>query len=95
MVLRKDLRASACFDMKGGWDDFIIGTDPMLGKNNHICVFNNTDDSTHYDTDGGLVVFDETPRPLSETGARFVEAFKDTYGEDSIKLTYGMVVWYN
>lgn len=96
LVLREDLRADACYDMEGDWDDFIVGTDPICGRTNHICVFNRTRDSKHYNTeDEGLVEFDAVRRPLSDNGAKFVEAFKKAYGEDSIKLTYGMVVWYS
>lgn len=96
VVLREDLRADLCYDMPGGWDDFIIGTDPMCGTTDHICVFNKTDDSSHYDLErDGLIEFDGEPRPLSKAASRFVEAFKENYGEDSIRLVYGAVMWYS
>lgn len=94
VVLRKDLRADACYDMDGDWEDFIVGTDPMCGVDNHICVFNRTDDSNHYSLEE-LVEFDDARRPLSEMGAKFVEAFKQAYGEDSIKVVYGALRWYS
>jgi len=94
-VLRRDLVAWQVCEAVGVPDDYIIGTDYITGKQNHVCLFNHTDDSAHYDLNKtGIVRFDTEPKPLTESATAFVQAVKTKFGENSIMLVYGARQWY-
>lgn len=79
-----------------GWREFLAGTDPMLGENNHICVFNRTKDSKMVDAEDYIAFeFPTQLKPLSEKAEQFVEAFRAKYGDNSIRVTCGLVNWYS
>lgn len=77
------------------WRDFIVGTDPMLGQYNHICVFNTKDSRLVDDEDYVAFEFPTQMPPLSEKAERFVDAFREKYGDSSIRVVCGLVNWYS
>lgn len=95
-VLCRDLIVWQVCSAVGFPEDYIIGTDPIMGEKKHICLFNHTDDSAHYDlTKTGIVRFSSEPKPLSDSAKDFVQAVKDRFGEHSIMLVYGARQWYS
>lgn len=82
---------------KPEWEDFLIGTDPICGTNNHYCVFNRNNLSRGIDLyDHTVISFrtdfkipTEPPAEIQE----FIDAYKESFGEDSIKLDYGIIAY--
>jgi hypothetical protein len=81
---------------KSEWCEFIFPTDQILGKNNHIAVFNRTEYAKNI-TNSDHTVIDFTnfqvpsvPAPIQE----FIDAINDEYGEGSVKVYYGIVHYY-
>ena len=83
--------------MDSKWMDFIVGTDPMCGRNNHVCIvqgFNKhiPDDGEGFFLEGkDMGVPDEIPAKITE----FLQEYRETHGDDSIVLKYGLLQWFN
>lgn len=83
------------------WSEFIRGTDPLGGMDNHICVFNRTKDSNIANIDDKDDEFfiplsnPFTPRKLSDEAKQFVNAVRDKYGLDAIEVVFAARQWYS
>ena len=87
-----------CEELGKEWGEYITGTDPITGKNDNICVINrNNKDSIHmgYEDHFTHDFIDQLPPSMTETTKKFVDIVKERFGEDSIKVHYGLVIWYS
>jgi hypothetical protein len=83
-----------CEELGRKWSEYIVSTDPMLGKNDNIAVLNDggyLSDEDHFTLD--LTNF-EIPEMEDKT-KQFIALFKERFGEDSIKVYYGLVNWFH
>jgi hypothetical protein len=115
-VLREDLDAyDACYDLADEtgnefYRELLASTDPITGKNAHICVFNKIVAGSHsIHLDDYTVVYTDRLPAVEITGAsykingllpevpsiilQFINEFRNKYGDDSITLRYGLVVY--
>lgn len=82
---------------KREWEDFFIGTDPMCGSYDHYCVVNRNNLSKRIDLYDHTVVSFTTdfkiPNEVPDEIKEFITAYMDQFGEDSIKLDYGLIAY--
>lgn len=78
------------------WSEFIRGTDPLSGMDNHICVFNRTKDSEiiHHE-DSFFFPILTVPTKISDEAKEFVNAVRDKYGLDAIEVVFAARQWYS
>lgn len=78
------------------WEEFIVGTDPMCGKTDNYCVFNKGGYSQQFDNCSDTAYFNMIEKPpVPEEIYQFMTLVDEIYGDDSIQLQYGVVIWYS
>lgn len=82
---------------KPEWNGFIWGTDPMCGTNNHYCIFQSKKYSTDIDLYDHTVLSFTTksfmPQGVPAEIQEFVDAYRDEFGDDSIKVDFGLIAY--
>lgn len=80
------------------WEEFIIGTDPMCGDNDHICIFNtvnqrdfDTSDHFHF----SIPYLESKRKQVPPTIREFEQLVNAKYGDDTLILHYGVVNWFS
>ena len=100
-VLREDLDYyDVCEELaekNPDWEDFITGTDPIIGEFDNICIFNGEENFGSFDSDEYQVLELEKMQinALSSEAQAFVAAVRERYGEDAIRVTSGIINWFN
>jgi hypothetical protein len=83
-----------CNDLGEEWEDFIATTDPSSGEHNNIAVLNNGGElDFDWSEHAALNLLTRPIPPMDDQTQRFLAAFRQKYGDDSITVCYGLVNW--